>query len=511
MASEPKTARTKKLPVKAGPEPVATTTKKAPNKSVPNPISNATEKEWAAAWRTVIAPHEAFWRKHAKESAKPDLIAEQTKNGIKLVEELLAGLGQGTWPTLDDCIPKGSILEVVDKFFYEKTDLARELPFYTVLHYVTALMLQQGVYIKKSEMQNIYPDLWTLLLADTGGGKTMTLNAISNALEGKVKMFPDAKSYPKFFENLEQNNNSFYLKDEFAKFIRAINKDSKMEGLRGCLLEVYSNSKVSYGTMVGSPTVEIPAISILGLSQIENITEIPESMIKDGFTQRFGYSFARKDGRPRVLNYKFDGLASQVAPLWQKLTDTPFHPVYYLDDVVEETFTAGGNLVVDKADEVGVSEPFSRRIIFRAFKYALAYHVLTGKTDKFLHADDMAQGLRLCARELHGTMEFLNMFGLLKPKPSNKTQVSATPTSAASTTQSQNALPSSRIPPPMKSSKLALMQSTLQLRKNAGAPAISISKLMASVRAFRANAAETRALVAQVIADDPSLAPFVKV
>lgn len=511
MASKPKAAGTPP-PDRGVPKPIGKPTKKPLGKSAPKPIRKPTKKDWAAAWLTVIAPNEAFWRKHAKASAKPNFIAEQTKNGIELVEKLLAMLGEGAWPTLDECIPKGSILDVVDRFFYEKTDLARELPFYTVLHYVTALMLQQGVYIKKSETQNIYPDLWTLLLADTGGGKTMTLNAISKALGGEMKMFPDATSYAKFFENLEKHNNSFYLKDEFAKFIHAINKDSKMEGLRGCLLEVYSNSKVSYSTMAGSKTIQTPAISILGLSQIENITEIPKSMIQDGFTQRFGYSFARKDGRARILNYKFDDLGSQVAPLWQKLTETPFHPVYYLDDVVEETFTAGGNLVVDKADEVGVSEPFSRRIIFRAFKYALAYHVLTGKTDEFLHADDMAQGLRLCARELHDTMEFLNMFGLLRPKlPAKKTPVLANPSSGAHTMPLQNSVVSPGLTPPMQSSKLALMQSTLQLRKKVNATPITIGKLQAGVRAFRGSAAEVRSLVAQAIADDPTLAPFVKV
>lgn len=147
MASKPTVAGTKQIAVEAGRKPIAKAVKRSSNKSVSNPISLATEKEWADAWCTVIAPHEALWRKHAKATAKPDLIAEQTKNGIKLVEELLAALGQGAWPTLDECIPKGSILDVVDQFFYQKTDLARELPFYTVLHYVTSLMLQQGVYL----------------------------------------------------------------------------------------------------------------------------------------------------------------------------------------------------------------------------------------------------------------------------------------------------------------------------------------------------------------------------
>ncbi len=325
-------------------------------------------------------------------------------------------LGQGAWPSLDDCIPTGTILDVVDKFFYEATDLPRELPFYNVIHYVSSLLLQQGVHIQKSKIQIIFPDVWTIVMAGSGGGKTMTLDAISNAMGGKVKMFPDANSYPKFFENLQAHNRSFYLKDEFAKFINAVNRDSKMEGMRGCLLNVYSNADLSYSTKASTEHVKRPALSILGLTQIANITEtITASMINDGFAQRFSYVFAEKDNRPRKLNYIFDGLGELVAPLWTRLTATPFHPVYYLDDVLNDTFEAGGNLIIDRADADGVGEDFSRRIVFRSFKYALVYHVLAGKTDKYLHAEDMAHGLRLCARELRDTSRLIDMFGLLKP------------------------------------------------------------------------------------------------
>jgi hypothetical protein len=386
---------------------------------LPHPLDKATDEDWAAGWRAAIAPHESFWRKHAKESAKPGLIAEQSANGSALAKTFLEMLGTGAWPTLDDCIPEGSILDVVDKFFYQATDLPRELPFYTVIHYVTALMLQQGVRIKKSKTQDLYPDLWTVVLASSGGGKSMTLDAIAGALGGAVKMFPHANSYPKFFENLQANNRTFYLKDEFAKFIRAINKDTKMEGLQGCLLDVYSNKSLTYSIKAGTETLEKPAISILGLTQIANITDtISKSMMDDGFAQRFGYVFAEKDGRPRVLDYVFDDLAEQVAPLWKQLTATPFHPVYYLDEVVSKTFETGGNIIMDQGDAAGMKEDFSRRVVFRSFKYALAYHVLTGKTDKYLHAEDMAHGLRLCARELRDTTRLLEMFGTLTPPTS---------------------------------------------------------------------------------------------
>ena len=390
-----------------------------PGEKKPYPFEKATDADWEAGWRVAIAPHESFWRKHAKPSARPGLIAEQAKNGIALANGLLAMLGTGDWPTLDDCIPQGSILDLVDKFFYEHTDLPRELPFYTTIQYLSSLLLQQGVTIQKSKTQVIYPDLWTIVMVGSGGGKTLTLNAISNALGGKLKMFPSADSYPAFFDNLKANNKSFFLKDEFAKFIRSVHLDKKMAGVQGCLLNVYSNERVERGLKDDDSFVDKPALTILGLTQIANITStISKSMLEDGFAQRFGYVFGEKDSRPRVLDYVFDGLQEEVSPLWKKLTATPFHSVYHLDEVVSKTFSESGNTIIDRSDALGVTEDFSRRVVFRAFKYALIYHVLNGKTDDYLHAADMAYGLRLCAREMRDTYRILEMFDILHPPAS---------------------------------------------------------------------------------------------
>lgn len=487
-------------------KPKAIATESTTGSDASHPLDAATDADWVAAWRTALAPNETFWRQHANAAAKRKFVEEQAKNAIEIAEKLLAMLGKGDWPTLDECIPKGSILEVVDKFFYSATDLPRELPFYNVIHYVGALLLQQGVQIQKSKTQILYPDFWTLILSDSGGGKTLTLDAIANSMGGTIKMFENADSYAKFFENLQANNKSFYLKDEFAKFIRAISKDPKMEGLQGCLLNVYSNAKISYSTKAGTETINKPALSILGLTQIANITTtITKSMIDDGFAQRFGYVFAEKDGRRRVLNYIFDDLPEQVAPLWKELTSTPFHPVYYVDEVVNEAFEAGGNLIVDRADEKGMTEQFSRRIIFRSFKYALVYHVLNGKTDQYLHAEDMAQGLRLCARELRDTARLLDKFGALNP-PLLATKLPNLATLPAGAAGAPSA--SQTVTPTIANGKLAIVQAYLQKRKAANAPALKLGKLQGNIRAL-SNADETRTLAAQAIAADPSLAPFV--
>lgn len=484
---------------------MATKPKAKTSAEKPSPFEKVTDADWEAGVRVALAPHEAFWRRHAKPAAKPGLIAEQANNGIALAKSLLSMIGDGDWPTLDDCIPEGSILDAVDKFFYANTDLPRELPFYTVIQYLASLLLQQGVTIQKSKTQVIYPDLWTIVMVGSAGGKTLTLNAIANALGGKLKMFPHADSFPKFFENLEANNKSFYLKDEFAKFIRAIHLDSKMVGLQGCLLEVYSNSRVYRSTKADSEFVDNPALTILGLTQIANITTtISRSMLEDGFAQRFGYVYGEKDSRPRVLDYVFDGLGDEVSPLWKQLTATPFHSVYRLDDVVSKTYAEGGRIIMDRSDALGVTEDFSRRVLFRSFKYALIYHVLTGKTDEYLHASDMANGLRLCAREMRDTARLLGEFDILQP-PS-----SAASPDASATGHSQGKPPPINKKNPAKGQPLSYQDHVAKARKKI--LDFSAKGMMTDTRKLGGYVkveVSTLAKILNELAQDPALAPHI--
>lgn len=365
----------------------------------------------------LVAPHEAMWRKHAFPTSRPKFIEARSRQGEELAEELLSFVHTKEWPTLEDCIPKGTILDAVDRYFVEFTDIPRELPFFTVLHYLSTLMLQQGVHILRPDQTIILPDPWTLLLASSGGGKSMTQNAISKALGGPVKRFPEFASAAKFMENLAAHNNSLYLRDEFAQLLRGVRVDPKMEGLRDYLLQAYNNEPLSRPIKGSTISVQQPAISILGFTATKTITTaITGDMLDDGFAQRFGYCFAeREPGRKRIADYDWSGLAAGVQPLWQKITQTPFHKVYHLDEVGRAVYQKAFELLADRADEIGMDESYTRRVLWRAYKYALLYHVLNGKTDADLHADDVAFGARLCAINIRDSARLLGMFGRLRP------------------------------------------------------------------------------------------------
>lgn len=365
----------------------------------------------------LAAPHEAMWRKHAVPASRPKFIEERSRQGEKLAEDLLSFVHTKEWPSLDDCIPRGTILDAVDRYFVEFTDIPRELPFFTVLHYLSTLMLQQGVQIERPDKTIILPDLWTLLLASSGGGKSMTQNAISKALGGPIKRFPEFASAAKFMENLATDNRSLYLRDEFAQLLRGVRVDPKMEGLRDYLLQAYNNEPLSRPVKGSTITVDQPALSILGFTATKTITTaITGDMLDDGFAQRFGYCFAEREaGRQRVADYDWSGLAPAVQPLWQEITKAPFHKTYHLDQVGRSVYQRAFELLADRADELGMDESYTRRVLWRAYKYALLYHVLNGKTDPDLHADDVAFGARLCAINIRDSARLLGMFGRLRP------------------------------------------------------------------------------------------------
>lgn len=388
-------------------------------------FSTADPEFFRQAIRSQLSPNESFWRNFAKEDARPLFVTERIESARALVTSLLQITNAGDWPTLDDCIPKGSILEAVDQYFWDKTDIPRELPFFNVLHYVMAKLMQQGVEIAKGS-QRILPDLWTIVLAPSGAGKTMTQKALAKAMGGPVALFPDASSSLQFADNLQKFRLGLFLRDEFAQFLKTISKDASMKDVRDYLLRTYDNSDIIYASTKTKITVERSAISILGYSPIATLTSyLTKEMLLDGFAQRFSFCVAERDDRPIVGDYDFDGLPAVISPLWNRITSAPFHSVYHIDEAGRQAYDKVVQLVVTKAREEGIDDSFSRRLAFNTYKYGLAYHVLTGKKDNTIHTEDLIFGAKLTALHLFHLRKVLDLYGKPKPETSSSMQVAS--------------------------------------------------------------------------------------
>lgn len=483
-----------------------------PGPAVPD-TSEAPAKFFQEAIRAQLVASDAvrtemFWRTHALAEGMPQFADERKPHSAAFIAKMLKVVVNGNWPTHEDCIPPGSILDTVDKFFFNETDIAREIPFFTVLHYVMAKLMQDGVQIDKRG-QMLLPDLYTIIVATSGSGKTMTQKAIAKALGGQVKLFPGADSSIKFAENLQNHRLSFFLSDEFGQFLKDVKSESNMKKVKRYLLKAYDNEDITYQTTATDIVVKDPAISLLGLTALDSFTDcMSAEMFMDGFAQRFCFCVAEKDGRERVGDYNFKAFGAMVSPMWAKIVATPFHKVYYTDEAAMAAFLSAFKILTDLADTLNIGDDFSRRLSFRCHKYALAYHVLTGKKDNMLHTEDYLFAARLAATGLRDLRKVFDLYGMRKIPPTQPAVLH--PSGAPATTAGALNAPSA-VAHTVSKDKLALVQAYLQKRKAANATPITISKLQSSIRALhgKGGAQDTRSLAEQAVKEDPSLAPFV--
>ena len=285
------------------------------------------DAEYEAVIRKQLLPNENFWRRYANHEGFRAFIKDKSETEQKLLAETFQLDLDVTCPTLDDCIPHESVLEAVDRYFWEYTDSPRELPFFYVLHHVLATLMQKGVEIHKGK-QVILPDLWTIVVARSASGKTLAQKNLDMAMGSQVKLFSDAKSSLKFLTNLRDQRLGLYIRDEFAQFLRDVNKDASMQSVRDYLLRTYDNGTIEHATTADSVRVEKSAISILGFTPTKTLKmHLTREMLLDGFAQRFSYCVAEQDERPIMGDYNFDDLSDRIKPFWTKVTSVPVHAV----------------------------------------------------------------------------------------------------------------------------------------------------------------------------------------
>lgn len=469
-------------------------------------VQGASQDDYDAAIRKQLLPRESFWRRYVHHAGFRKFIKDKSETERALIDAAFRLDLTGSAPTLDDCIPKNSVLEAVDRYFWEYTDMPRELPFFYVMHYVLASLMQRGVEIHKGK-QVILPDLWTVVVARSGSGKTLSQKQLDKAMGGGVKLFPDAKTSLQFLTNLRDHRLGLFIRDEFAQFLKDVSKDSSMQNVRDYLLRTYDNSDIDHSTTMSSVTVEKSAISILGYTPTKTLKKyLTPEMLLDGFAQRFSFCVAEQDERPIIGDYDFDQLADHVAPHWQKIINTPPHPVYTVSNEARGVFNHVVAEIVTKARQDDIDDSFSRRLAFNTYKYGLAYHILSGKSDDVIGPEDLARGAQLVALHLLNLRKILDLYDVPKPTaPAAKNVLARSngnePIASFDATESNTSTP--------PADTLTKVLAFLKKQKAANASPIKLSKLQSSIRALRGSAADTRLLAEQAVKQDPSLAPFV--
>ena len=310
-------------------------------------------------------------------------------------------------------VPPGSLLDLAVDLFERTTDFPLELPAFAVLHSLAAYLLDHGASLRVAGSR-VRPDLWSVLLAPSGGGKTMTTSVIQSVLP--LRLFPEVCSAARFIDELSRNNHAAWFQDEWAQVLKRIEGQTYAEELRDYLLRLHDNKPLARRTAKGTIEVEDPALVILGTTVHETFLDsVPAEAMLDGFMQRFGIVIGEADPSrtPDLFPiYRVEDPAN-LAPLhrsWAALAAVPIHAEYTATPEAEEAFIDAFRLLFRQNRAVPPS--FFRRAMWRAFKYALVYHLLLGKADPLVDSEDVGWAVRVASLHLADACRLLDGYRL---------------------------------------------------------------------------------------------------
>lgn len=303
--------------------------------------------------------------------------------------------------------PPGSALQTILQSFQTETDIPLEMPFFAFIHGISQKLMSRGVVVK-GPMGTLHMDLWTIVLAPSGCGKTLAYEIVAKHAPVNYH-FPEPASGAAFIQALADSPTTHWTQDEIGQKLKQIEQaGSPMNDCKDYLLRIYGNAKIERKTKKELITVDKPVMGILGFNVgeafVKNMTA--ESLI-DGFAQRFGYVWAERDpARPWQEKpiYHMPRLLGACERAWAKIENNPIHQEYELcseaTSAFKEAFTLLGH-----AENTNPS--FFRRAMFRAFKYAVIYHVILGKESNIIDAEDMGWAARLCHLHINDTCKVL--------------------------------------------------------------------------------------------------------
>lgn len=310
-------------------------------------------------------------------------------------------------------VPPGSPVDGVLGAFFDHTDIPLEIPFFALMHFVSGRLLAHRIKIQGASVA-CYPDLWTVVLADSGAGKTFAHNILAKASPVKSD-FPEVASGARFIEAFEKHNFGLWFQDEIAQKIKQIESiNSPMADVKEYLLRAYGYDRIERSTKKETITIAEPCLGIFGLNTPESFTKAlkPESLL-DGFAARFGYVLAGRDPARPMIDfplYNLDALNRAAQAAFATLAAVPLPPVFTVPPATEVAFAQGFKMVY-RGD---IPEAFFRRIMFRAFKYAAIYHTLLGKETATIDPVDMGWAARVCAMNLADMRQIAESQGLLR-------------------------------------------------------------------------------------------------
>jgi len=335
------------------------------------------------------------------------VLPPETDQFLKVAFAALRRKKQGAWRGMA-AVPPGSLMAEIINEFQLKTNIALEIPLATFLHFVAGALIQKESRISFMD-EEIEADFWSLVLAPSGAGKTWTQKKIGAGLEGVVPtMEIGAASAAAWLLEFASQPRTLWIKDEFYQLLKSIEQPGPLADLKGYLLQIYDNSTIERSTKKDVILVENPVLSILGFTALQPFADgISTESLLDGFSQRFGFFLALPDEQRKWQDFpvwKID--SAGWAPQFLKMTEGIL-PLYEASFEAEEAFLSSFSSL---SGGVKLEESFFRRVMWRAHKFALCYHIIRGRAhDPRLSSEDYGWAARLLEMQLADAAQVLEM------------------------------------------------------------------------------------------------------
>jgi hypothetical protein len=304
--------------------------------------------------------------------------------------------------------PNDTFIKTVTNLFSEHTDIPVKMALFVALAHVSAYLLQSGV---KLEMDGstATPDIWLALLAQSGSGKTFTNQFLQKI--APVRRFPGSSTAAKFMMDLAENNKSFWHADEFGLFLDNIENRESHQEIKEYLLKLYDGDTLRRRTKSDPIEIEDPALTIVGTTVIGTFKEyLSPDMLLGGFAQRFQYVVADEQREPvPIYTINRPEVLEAGRKSWNRVCSLPLRQLYRVTPHALRAFEER-YLHLFSPGETDAS--FFRRVMWRAPRYALLYHVLLRKRAAEIDAEDMEWGLRVAELHLADFGKVMNLFDM---------------------------------------------------------------------------------------------------
>lgn len=357
---------------------------------------------------TSLSPKAPRRKKQPRKTARDKLLTKLL--AAPDAESLIAGIAAANnrFGPAEAVAPPGSLLDAALRAVREYTDLPPEIGVACVHALMSAALVQSGTQVRWfDDTQKIECDLWLVVLARSGAGKTFVSRAVRDALDLELRELPEPGSARAFLDALKKlGGTAFWMRDEYGQLMRAIADGGPLGALRDYMLRSYDHGALETNTSgSGSVKVDHPVLTILGTSVAETWAQcVDVSMLADGLLARHLFVIAQ-DSPLSVPRFARDDMvdtmrAAVSSSLRERLNQSEM--LYVIGSEAAEFYKREWTVLTKRLHDHGVADippAYLRRVTWSTCKYAVIYHLLLDQPGDTIGVDAMQWAWRMV--ELH--------------------------------------------------------------------------------------------------------------